>query len=135
MDHGFAILHRTWNPGDSVQVTLPMPARQVLANSRVEADRGLVAIQRGPLVYCLEWPDNPDNQVLNLRLARNPDLTSDFRSDLLNGIAVISGNGYQFTDSGSPQARSTPALVTAIPYYAWANRGKGEMTVWIPEPE
>ncbi len=130
LDKGYALLRRTWKPGDQVEVNLPMPVRRVLANPQVEADRGQAAIQRGPLVYCLEWPDNPGRKVLNFRLARNPELTNSYRGDLLNGVVEISGNGFQGEGTDSRAVR-----ITAIPYYAWANRGKGEMTVWIPEEE
>jgi DUF1680 family protein len=127
-DKGYALLRRTWNPGDRVEVTLPMPVRRVLANTQVAADRNQAAIQRGPLVYCLEWPDNPGRKVLNLRLAEKPEFTSSYRTDLLSGVVEISGKGFQVEDAASKAVQ-----ITAIPYYAWANRGRGEMTVWIPE--
>jgi hypothetical protein len=113
-DDGYAVIERRWKKGDTVLLTLPMPVRRVAAREEVVADRGRVALQRGPLVYCLEWPDNPGVHVPDVVLPDNEKLTAQFEPDLLNGVEIIKGT-----------------RVTAIPYYAWANRGKGDMEVWI----
>jgi hypothetical protein len=109
-----------------------MPVRRVIANDKVTDDRGCVALQRGPLVYCLEWPDVKDGHVVNLLLADIAPLTADFRPGLLNGVEVITGQaeGLRYADAHKQLAREKVDF-TAIPYYAWANRGRGEMAVWL----
>jgi uncharacterized protein len=129
LDKGYALIRRTWKAGDVVELSMPMPVRRVAANGAVEADRGLVAIERGPLVYCAEWPDN-DGKVANLVLPDGAALTAEMRPDLLNGVVVIKGEAEAVREkAGMVVSERKP--VTLIPYYAWANRGRGEMEVWI----
>jgi hypothetical protein len=135
LDKGYVRLNRLWKRGDVIELTLPMPVRRVVANEQVEADRGRVALQRGPLVYCAEWPDSPNRHVRNLMLADDAKLTAEFRPDLLNGVAVIKGRAFSFAYNEQGQAIKNEQDFLAIPYYAWANRGPGEMLVWIPYRE
>jgi len=95
-----------------------MPVRRVLANDKVTENTGKAAIQRGPILYALEAIDN-GGSVKDLKIPLETSLTAAFRSDMLNGVDVITGKVGDRT-------------VTAIPYYAWNNRGKGEMAVWVP---
>jgi len=134
-ENGYAILGRTWKTGDQVEIEMPMGVRRVKANDKVEADRGQAALQRGPLMYALEWADQADQKALNLMLAEEPGFTFAFNPGLLNGVGIISGKGYSLKSKLDGSAEKTPADLKAIPYYAWANRGRGEMTVWIPEEE
>jgi DUF1680 family protein len=129
---GYVTLDRTWHGGDLVELELPMPVRRVIANAHVEDDLGKVALERGPLVYCVEWPDVKQGQVLNLVLADTSPLTAKFRPDLLNGVEVITGQAesLRYTDA-QKQIASEKVEFAAIPYYAWANRGRGEMAVWL----
>src|SRR6185369_5969094 len=90
-DKGYVNLARTWNSGDTIELVLPMPVRRVAANDRVAADRGRVAVQRGPIVYAAEWVDNPDGKVRNLMLPDNAKLTAEYRPALLNGVEVVTG--------------------------------------------
>ena len=113
-DKGYARIDREWRKGDIVQLDLPMRVRRVLANDAVAEDRGKAAIQRGPVVYCLEGVDN-GGHVLQTSVPLDETLTAAFRPDLLGGVDVIRGK-----------------TITAVPYYAWNNRGKGEMAVWLP---
>jgi hypothetical protein len=129
LEKGYALVSRTWRTGDTVELSLPMPVRRVAANEAVEEDRGRVAVERGPLVYCAEWPDN-DGRVSNLVLSDGPALTAETRPDLLNGVVVIKGEAEGLSERGGKVVTETKPL-TLIPYYAWANRGKGEMTVWL----
>lgn len=122
LDKGYARLHRKWRSGDTIELGFPMEPRLVLAAPEVAADRELVAIQRGPIVYCAEWPDNPPGEVLELAFAANSPLTVEFRPDLLHGVTVVKGRGFQ---------AAKPVEFTAIPYFAWAHRGKGQMAVWL----
>jgi DUF1680 family protein len=115
---GFLNINRRWSKGDRVEVSLPMPVRRVLANEAVADDRGKAAIERGPLVYALEAADN-GAAVTTLKLPLDTPLSHAYRADLLKGLEVIT-------------AGSGEKLITAIPYFAWANRGRGEMRVWIP---
>jgi uncharacterized protein len=92
-----------------------MPVRRILANPAVEADRGRVALQRGPLVYCIEHPDVPGGKVDEVLIPDDAEFDPKFREDMLGGIVVLEGASFD-----------------AIPYYAWAHRGKGQMAVWIP---
>jgi len=127
VDKGFARIRRTWTRGDVVKLTLPMPVRRILANDGVQEDRGKAAIQRGPLVYCVEGIDNAGH-ARALRVPLDARLTHTFRPDLLGGITVITGPAAPATDNDQRK----PRQLVAIPYYAWANRGKSDMTVWIP---
>lgn len=123
---GYVHLKRSWKPGDRVEIDLPMPVRRVLAHKNVEENRGKVALMRGPVVYCLEGTDIKDIDLFTLSLPRAADLTSEHRPDLLEGVTVIRGQGFD--------AERKPIQLMAIPYHAWANRGKSPMTVWVNEP-
>lgn len=115
---GFLNIDRKWTKGDRVEVSFPMPIRRVLANDKVTDDQGKAAIERGPLMYAFEAADN-GAAVTTLKIPLDAPMTHTFQADLLKGLEVISvGSG--------------PGKNTAIPYFAWANRGRGEMRVWIP---
>lgn len=135
LDKGYAVLTRAWKNGDAVELDLPMPVRRVAANEAVAADRNRVALQRGPLVYCAEWPDNPGGRVRNLVLPGNARLTAEFNAGLLNGVEVIRGKSAGLAYDAKGAVQRSEQEFTAIPYYAWANRGRGQMTVWIPDME
>ncbi|MXX35779.1 MAG: glycoside hydrolase family 127 protein [Gemmatimonadetes bacterium] len=131
LEGGYARLDRTWRPGDAVELDLPMPVRRVFAHESIEDDRGRVALQRGPLVYCAEWPDN-GGRALNIVVPDDATFHSGFRPDLLDGIQVVLGDVEAIReDSRGEDAPTAPHQLTAIPYYAWANRGMGEMAVWM----
>ncbi|MDH7561704.1 MAG: glycoside hydrolase family 127 protein, partial [bacterium] len=121
---GFAVIDRTWAPGDVVELHIAMPVRRVLAHPQVRADVGLVAIERGPVVYCLEEVDN-GAKVSSLALPDDAELTSQFRPELLGEVVVVRARGLV----GEGKAREV--MLTAIPYFAWANRADGSMSVWI----
>jgi hypothetical protein len=112
------VADRNWLPGDTVELNLDMPVERIEAHPRVEADRGRVAIQRGPIVYCLEGVDNPAG-VRSMLLAKDPQFRCEHRADLLGGVTVI----HAVDRAGRP--------LTAIPYYAWDHRQAGPMLVWI----
>ena len=131
LSHGFVSLDRVWKPGDAIDLELPMPVRRIKANDKVEADRGRVALQRGPIVYAAEWPDNPGGKVRNILLPDASELTSSFRPDLLNGVQVVTGRAYGLTKDASGRVVKRDQPFTAIPYATWANRGRGQMAVWL----
>ena len=128
---GLRPVARQWRAGDTVEVVLPMPVRRVVANEKVEADRNRVALQRGPIVFAAEWPDNPGGRVRNLVIADDEPLRSEFRADLLGGVAVITGRAVAYATSDAGDRMTATQPFTAIPYFAWANRGPGEMAVWM----
>jgi DUF1680 family protein len=133
---GYVTLERSWKPGDVIDLNLPMPVRRVLANHQVADDDGKVALQRGPLVYCVEWPDVKDGHVVNLLLSDDAPLSTEFRADLLGGVQVVRGQAMslRYVD-GRRSVLKERAALTAIPYYVWANRGRGEMAVWLARTE
>lgn len=124
MKNGFAVIHRTWTKGDVIQYSLPMEIHRVLANPQVEDDRNKIALERGPLVYCVEGKDNPS--LNDLIIADKMQFTTNFEPDLLNGIQVIHG---KYT--GSEKSGTGVYNFMAIPYYSWDNRGDTPMKVWI----
>jgi len=131
MANGYAKIRREWKSGDSIELSMPMPVRRILADSRVKDDAGLVALERGPLVYCAEWADN-GGHALNLVVPDSTQFRTEFRQNILNGVEVITGKipaVVRRKDGGS--VTESHDLI-AIPYYAWANRGMGEMAVWLP---
>lgn len=119
---GWATLHRTWQPGDVVELSLPMPVRRVRAHEAVEDNAGRIALQRGPLVYAAEAIDN-GGSVLDLTLPDTSELRAERKQDIGVDVTVIEGSALR-------NGREVP--FTAIPYFAWANRGAGEMAVWVP---
>jgi uncharacterized protein len=131
LDRGFSTLEREWQPGDVIELDLPMPVRRVIAHRQVEAARGRVALQRGPLVYCAEWADNPNRQVRDLLLPDSASLSGQFVPDLLGGVVVISGRAIRQARDAAGQLAQIEEDFMSIPYYAWANRGPGEMIIWI----
>jgi len=133
MKNGYAVISKKWKKNDKVQLTLPMEVRRVVANVAVPDDNGKVALQRGPIIYCAEWKDN-DGKAGNIIIPKGTVFTPEYEPSLLNGVTVLKANVKTVDLDESAQTISTTSkTMTAIPYYAWANRGKGEMTVWFPE--
>jgi hypothetical protein len=110
-----------------------MPVRRVVANNEVAADRGRVALERGPILYALEAADN--GKVRNLVLPRDAKLTAEFKPALLKGVEVIQGQAEALSYDAQGNVLKNQQPFTAIPYYAWANRGRGQMIVWLPESD
>jgi uncharacterized protein len=135
LDKGYVSVDRTWKNGDVVELNLPMPVRRVAANEQVAADRGRVAIQRGPIVYAAEWVDNPGGKVRNLMLPASEKLSAESKPDLLNGVTVVKGRAVALSLDAKGGVIKHNQDFIAIPYYAWANRGRGQMMVWMPETE
>jgi DUF1680 family protein len=136
MKKGYARIQRTWRSGDVVDLNLPMIIRRVAAHDSVAADQGRVALERGPIVFCAEWPDNAGGHVRNLLLGDDAELYTEFRANLLNGIQVIRGKavGYKVGEDEHSLEKKEQDF-TVIPYYAWAHREKGEMAVWLVREE
>jgi len=131
-EKNYAVIDREWKKGDLIEYILPLNIHRVEANSNVEADRNKVALERGPIVYCLEGVDN-NNLYGNLVLPDDAVLSANFKKDMLNGIVVITGKEVVFnssTDVISKQSKEQNFV--AIPYYSWCNRGITQMKVWLP---
>jgi hypothetical protein len=126
---GFAVIERTWKKGDVVELSLPMAIRRVVAHEAVKEDAGRVAIERGPIVYCVEGVDNKD--VFRLVLPDEVKLLAERRDDLLGGVTVITGEVQLAAKGDDGKTTTQPARMLAIPYYAWCNRGPAEMNVWF----
>jgi hypothetical protein len=122
MDNGFAVIDRTWNRGDTVELDLPMTVRRVRAHPSVENDTGRLAIQRGPIVYAVEAIDN-GGSALDVVLPEDAELSTEFRPEMLGGVTVVRGTALRGDEEID---------LLAVPYFAWANRGPGEMRVWLP---
>ncbi len=117
LDRGYFTIERTWKKGDVVEVDLEMAPRTVTAHEKVEADRGCIAVERGPIVYCAEFADN-DLGVRDVVLSGKPQFRVVEKPALLNGITML-----------LTEVRSQ--TLSLIPYYAWNHRGVGEMAVWL----
>ncbi|MFC5910024.1 glycoside hydrolase family 127 protein [Streptacidiphilus monticola] len=144
-EDGWLRITRSWSVGDEVVLDLDLTPRLVAADPRVDAVRGCVAIERGPLVHCLEQADHPDGGLDDIVLDTSTPLTVKDRPDLLEGVVTVVAAGYRRTlpDTGwwpytpavgatGSQDPGTPVELTAVPYYAWANRTTGSMRVWLP---
>lgn len=131
VDKGYAVISRPWKKNDVIEVKLTMEVRRVIANKILKEDAGKVALQRGPLMYCAEWADN-NGLASNIVIPASTSFTTEFKQDLLNGVTILKGEAEKINLAGENVSSSKEPIV-AIPYYAWANRGKGEMTLWFPE--
>ena len=140
IENGYLNIKRTWQKGDKVELVLPMPVERIYAHPEVKADFGRVALQRGPLVYCVEQVDNPDTPVKQLTLPQSGNVSAKSRPDLFDGIITLEAEG-RFVESKSwnkdlyrtTPPNEVPATITAVPYYIWCNRGSNPMQVWIKE--
>ena len=135
IDKGFVRLSRAWQRGDTIELDLPMPVRRLVAHEKVTDDAGRVALQRGPIVYAAEWPDHPGGRVRNLVLPDASQLTAKFIPTLLNGVTVLRGRARALAANSRGGVTSTELPLIAIPYATWANRGPGEMIVWLPRTD
>ena len=124
VDRGFVRITREWRSGDVVHIHFPMPIQRLVAHPSVTENRGRVALQRGPLVYAFETVDNGP-ALDNLQIPAEAEIVRSPRADLLGGMEVLTGTGVEVGGNG----RARPFV--AVPYFAWANRGRGEMLVWI----
>ena len=133
IENGYAVLNRKWKKDDKIEMVLPMPVRKVIASANLTEDDGKVALQRGPIMYCAEWVDN-NGRAANIIVPSNTTFTNSFKAGVLNGVEEITAQVPAIVvDSTNNSVKTVQQNFTAIPYYAWANRGKGEMQVWFPQ--
>lgn len=128
---GYLDIDRKWKKGDVVEVHFDMLPRVVKANDKVEADKGRVAVERGPIVYCAEWPDNSFD-VNTVLLNRNPQFKVVEKPDMLYGINQLVTEAQSLSYNEAGKLATKDVQLTLIPYYAWNHRGEGKMDVWLP---
>lgn len=131
LQKGYLQIERRWKKGDVVEVHFDMQPRVVKANDKVTADHGRVAVERGPVVYCAEWPDN-DFNVHNILLNQHPVFQVVDKPDMLCGIREITTDAQALSYDTAGKLAVKDVKLTLIPYYAWAHRGEGDMAVWLP---
>lgn len=129
-NNGYAELVSNWAKGDVIEVDFPMEVHRSIANKKVIDDHEKTAIERGPIVYCLEWTDN-DGQVLNSVVEDGIQFTPKYE-ERLNGIVSLYADAKSAQIDTNGNVQVIGKKINAIPYYAWANRGNGEMAVWLP---
>ncbi|NLF03195.1 MAG: glycoside hydrolase family 127 protein, partial [Anaerolineales bacterium] len=138
----YATIQRTWRAGDVVELDIPMAPVFIEPNPRVDAIRDSLCIQRGPVLYCLEQVDQPELDLLDVRVASDALMSAEWRDDLLDGVVTVQLPAYGLEMGDWEDQLYLPAdkrpqpahrvLLTAVPYYAWANREPGAMRMWIP---
>lgn len=132
IENGYAIINKLWKKGDVVTFELPMEVKKVVSNNQVAANQKKIALELGPIVYCIESPDN-ESSISNLLVSEDVEVNKRFDAGLLGGVNVLHLKGkYLFQNADSTVAKSQEQPLKAIPYYTWANRGPSEMLVWIP---
>ena len=131
VNNGYLSIARKWKKGDVVEVHFDMLPRIVKANPKVEADRGRVAVERGPIVYCAEWPDNRFN-IHSVLLNQHPQFKVTEKPELLYGINQLTTDAQALSYDMAGKLVAKDVELTLIPYYAWAHRGEGDMEVWLP---
>lgn len=131
LHNGYFSIERKWKKGDVVEIHLDMLPRIVKANEKVVDDRGRVSVERGPIVYCAEWPDNPCN-VHTVLLNQHPRFRVVEKPELLYGISQLKTDAQALSYDKNGKLVVKDAELTLIPYYAWAHRGEGDMEVWLP---
>jgi hypothetical protein len=147
MIRGYLVLERNWRAADTITLELAMTPGLIQSNPRVDATRGCLALQRGPLVYCLEAHDQAgDANLLDVALDANGPLMAIWNPDLLGGLTIVEAGGYRLESRSwandlyrpvnqSPDREMDEIRLVALPYYAWGNRGVDGMRVWIPKAE
>jgi hypothetical protein len=126
-NHGYIILNRKWKKGDVIELNFPMNVRHIVANDNAEDDRGKVALERGPVVYCLEGNDQADGKVFNKYILNASEITAAYDANLLNGVVTLSGDAKQLQPDGTIK----DVKFRAIPYSTWNNRGPQQMEIWV----
>ena len=126
-NHDYITLNRKWKKGDVIELNFPMNVRRIVANDNAEDDRGKVALERGPIVYCLEGNDQADGKVFNKYILNASEITAAYDANLLNGVVTLSGEAKQLEQDGTIK----DVTFRAIPYSTWNNRGPQQMEIWV----
>ena len=123
----YITITRSWKKGDVIELNFPMEVRRIIANDNAEDDRDKVALERGPIVYCLEGSDQADGKVFNKYILNSADIQAHFERDLLNGVVVLDGTANELQQDGTVK----DVTFRAIPYSTWNNRGPQQMEIWV----
>ena len=134
IEKGYITLNKKWKEGDVISLNIPMPVRKVATADAVKNDTGKLAYQRGPLVYCFEDKDNNNGFMFDNFASANAEVTSEFDSGLLGGVVKLKLTGSKISLQEDKKVIE-PVDLTAIPYYAWNNRGRANMLIWLPDGE
>jgi DUF1680 family protein len=130
--NGYITLTRTWQKGDVVELMLAMPVNEIVAHPQVKQNEDRIALQRGPLLYCVEGADN-NGRAWDFIVGSDTEYKSVFKNDLLGGVVAVQFTATGVTGGGEgAEVKKITRQVTAIPYFAWNNRGSNEMQVWLP---
>ena len=131
-EDGYYTINRKWKKGDKVQIHFDMEARTVRANNKVEADRGMVSIERGPIVYCAEHPDNSFD-IMGALINQNPQFTLGKGEIAGTPVQTLTTSAQTLNFNKQGKLEAQDQTLTLIPYYAWCHRGSGKMRVWLPQ--
>ncbi|AEE52474.1 glycoside hydrolase family 127 protein [Haliscomenobacter hydrossis] len=132
LDNGYLIVERNWNKGDVVELNLAMPIRRVVARDEVKDNENRMALQRGPLVYCVEGVDH-NGSAWNLIVPDQVVFTPQWQPDLLGGVMTLTGTGMAIVPTKDGiGAQTIKQKISAVPYFSWCNRGSNQMLVWLP---
>ena len=124
---GYVTIYRSWKKGDVVELSFPMNVRRIVANDNAEDDRGKVALERGPVVFCLEGNDQADGKVFNKYILNASEITAAYDANLLNGVVTLSGDAKEVQPDGTIK----DVKFRAIPYSTWNNRSPQQMEIWV----
>jgi DUF1680 family protein len=134
--NGYAYVNKSFAPGDELQLTLDFTPYRIYSSPRLHNNEGYIALQCGPLIYCLEGADN-EGEVHSLRIAKDAVIKAVRAEQQFGGITVLEAEGYRLQSGSELYTRVRPqpksCIITAVPYYVWGNRGLNQMRVWIPE--
>lgn len=125
--NGYVTINRPWKKGDVIELNFPMNIRRIEANDNAEDDRGKIALERGPVVFCLEGSDQADGKVFNKYILNSADIAAHYEANLLNGVMVLEGSAKQLEQNSDIK----DVKFRAIPYSTWNNRGSQQMEIWI----
>jgi hypothetical protein len=128
---GYAHFQKKWQKNDKISISIPMPVRKIVASEQVESDRGKMAYQRGPLLYCFEDKENNEDWMFDLYIPKNEEVHFQFEEELLGGIVSMTMNGFELIVTNEDTVIEQ-TIVKAIPYYTWNTRGPANMLVWMP---
>jgi len=132
--NGYVILRINWKKGDQIEINIPMPTRKIAANQKVSNNKGKLAYQRGPVVYCFEDKDNNNGWMFDEFVLQDAAVATQFEENLLGGVVTLSMKGNRVIHTGNSKTVEQITL-KAIPYYAWNNRGMANMMIWMPDQE
>lgn len=135
IEKGYAVLKRTWSNNDIVEVEFPFEVRVIKSNPKIKENQGRIALQAGPVVFCVEGQDVANNKANHILIDENQDFKLGYEKDLLNGVLTIKGEATYYKENALGEIIREKVGLKAIPYYSWANRGASEMEVWIPNDE